>query len=188
MKIIFIIIVIVILGVVVFGFNREPAVAPGPENSSGGVYCTQDLNLCPDGSYVGRGGPNCEFGPCPTVKPVFTQSFSPTVSVKISPTVSTTPTLTSKNQIVTIVFANNTANPLNAKIRVGDTVRFVNNDNEQRWPASGLHPTHQICQGFDSLRGLNKGESYSFTFNEVKTCPWHNHLNPSIGGQVVVQD
>lgn len=29
------------------------------------VYCTQDAKLCPDGSYVGRQGPKCEFDPCP---------------------------------------------------------------------------------------------------------------------------
>ncbi len=30
-----------------------------------GVACTMDARLCPDGSYVGRTGPNCEFKPCP---------------------------------------------------------------------------------------------------------------------------
>lgn len=29
------------------------------------IFCTQDAKLCPDGSYVGREGPNCEFAPCP---------------------------------------------------------------------------------------------------------------------------
>lgn len=29
------------------------------------VYCTQDAKQCPDGSWVGRTGPNCEFV-CPT--------------------------------------------------------------------------------------------------------------------------
>ncbi|MDD5438303.1 MAG: hypothetical protein PHC70_04110 [Patescibacteria group bacterium] len=29
------------------------------------VYCTQDAKMCPDGSYVGRSGPKCEFAPCP---------------------------------------------------------------------------------------------------------------------------
>jgi hypothetical protein len=28
------------------------------------VYCTEDAKLCPDGSYVGRTGPKCEFK-CP---------------------------------------------------------------------------------------------------------------------------
>jgi len=29
------------------------------------VACTMDAKQCPDGSYVGRTGPNCEFAPCP---------------------------------------------------------------------------------------------------------------------------
>lgn len=29
------------------------------------VMCTMDAKLCPDGSSVGRSGPNCEFAPCP---------------------------------------------------------------------------------------------------------------------------
>ncbi len=39
---------------------------------TGGVACTMEAKLCPDGSYVGRGGPNCEFANCPSqvVKPV----------------------------------------------------------------------------------------------------------------------
>lgn len=35
--------------------NKEPA----------SVFCTMDAKLCPDGSYVGRIGPNCEFATCP---------------------------------------------------------------------------------------------------------------------------
>ncbi|MFZ2150507.1 MAG: hypothetical protein WAZ12_01775 [Candidatus Absconditicoccaceae bacterium] len=26
--------------------------------------CTQEAKICPDGSAVGRTGPNCEFSPC----------------------------------------------------------------------------------------------------------------------------
>lgn len=29
------------------------------------VVCTQEVKTCPDGSSVGRQGPNCEFAPCP---------------------------------------------------------------------------------------------------------------------------
>ncbi|MCA9361817.1 hypothetical protein KC906_00430 [Candidatus Kaiserbacteria bacterium] len=29
------------------------------------VACTMDAKMCPDGSFVGRTGPNCEFSPCP---------------------------------------------------------------------------------------------------------------------------
>lgn len=32
------------------------------------VACTQEAKICPDGSSVGRTGPNCEFAVCPAVK------------------------------------------------------------------------------------------------------------------------
>ncbi len=32
--------------------------------------CTQEAKLCPDGSAVGRTGPNCEFAECPTGGPI----------------------------------------------------------------------------------------------------------------------
>lgn len=32
------------------------------------VACTQEAKICPDGSSVGRTGPNCEFAPCPAPK------------------------------------------------------------------------------------------------------------------------
>lgn len=36
-------------------------VNPGSEM----VACTMDAKICPDGSAVGRSGPNCEFAACP---------------------------------------------------------------------------------------------------------------------------
>lgn len=32
------------------------------------VYCTQDVMKCPDGSYVGRVPPDCNFSPCPSAR------------------------------------------------------------------------------------------------------------------------
>jgi len=40
----------------------EPRPEPMPTEP---VFCTQEAMLCPDGSYVGRTGPNCEFTQCP---------------------------------------------------------------------------------------------------------------------------
>ncbi len=31
------------------------------------IFCTMDAKLCPDGSFVGRVPPDCEFSPCPVV-------------------------------------------------------------------------------------------------------------------------
>lgn len=34
----------------------------------GPIACTAEAKICPDGTSVGRSGPNCEFAPCPTEK------------------------------------------------------------------------------------------------------------------------
>jgi len=54
------------------GIGAQPPVdtAP-PEAGAGGglgepVFCTQEAKQCPDGSFVGRTGPKCEFAACPT--------------------------------------------------------------------------------------------------------------------------
>lgn len=39
---------------------------PKPQEEQ--IYCTMEAKLCPDGSYVSRTGPNCEFAACPEVK------------------------------------------------------------------------------------------------------------------------
>ena len=39
----------------------KPPKNGGPKQQA----CTMEAKQCPDGSYVGRQGPNCEFSPCP---------------------------------------------------------------------------------------------------------------------------
>jgi hypothetical protein len=72
-RILYIIIgVAVVFGVIAAVANRfmPPASVPSDENtvatSTESVSCTMDAMQCPDGSYVGRSGPNCEFV-CPPV-------------------------------------------------------------------------------------------------------------------------
>lgn len=38
---------------------------PDQANSDEQVFCTMEAKMCPDGSYVGRTGPKCEFAACP---------------------------------------------------------------------------------------------------------------------------
>lgn len=49
----------------VFYFYRASAPS-SPAAPSEPVFCTQEAKLCPDGSYVSRTGPNCEFTSCPS--------------------------------------------------------------------------------------------------------------------------
>ncbi len=56
-RILYIIIAIAVgVGIVATVINRQNAtLAPDI------TMCTMDAMMCPDGSYVGRTGPNCEF-------------------------------------------------------------------------------------------------------------------------------
>lgn len=56
------IVLLVLVGVGAFFYRNtmERPLAPG-----GGVACTMEAKLCPDGTGVGRQGPNCEFSACP---------------------------------------------------------------------------------------------------------------------------
>ena len=48
-----------IFSTITFNQESEP-VTPGRK-----TMCTMEAKLCPDGSSVGRTGPNCEFAACP---------------------------------------------------------------------------------------------------------------------------
>ena len=68
-----IIIILIILGVLIVGggvvyyvvnkVSTPVGISPTPIPSP--VACTQEAKQCPDGSYVGRTGPHCEFAACP---------------------------------------------------------------------------------------------------------------------------
>lgn len=86
-----VVIVIMVIAVAIGGYfvvRSRVTVAPtssptiSPSQSSTNYACTQEAKLCPDGSYVSRTGPKCEFAPCPTVK--ITSGISGTV--KTGPT------------------------------------------------------------------------------------------------------
>lgn len=60
-------IVFIILGIIFFGIRggitrinsaKTPTIPDG-------VACTMEAKMCPDGSYVGRVGPSCQFAACP---------------------------------------------------------------------------------------------------------------------------
>lgn len=76
-----------------FGSNRPQSTPPtntqpggvNPQFPNGdegeGVFCTLDAKICPDGSSVGRTGPNCEFAPCPGQSADVTTYSNPTMGV-----------------------------------------------------------------------------------------------------------
>ncbi len=85
MKKIFILILVIILVVVGYSVLLSNKVPPPQE----AVFCPQDVQMCPDGSFVARSGPQCAFATCPEVKPVegnLEQGDKTTGSVKVGQT------------------------------------------------------------------------------------------------------
>jgi len=71
-------------------------------------------------------------------------------------------------------------------VKVGTTVAFVNESGGAMWVASAPHPTHSLLPGFDQLASVARGGTYEYAFTKVGTWKYHNHVNASVTGSVVV--
>ncbi len=60
-----IIIVVVVIALVLVGVLPFRQPHRGQDNTNEPQACTMEAMICPDGSSVGRTGPNCQFAPCP---------------------------------------------------------------------------------------------------------------------------
>lgn len=78
--------------------------------------------------------------------------------------------------------------PNEVKVRKGDKVIWKNTGSHNHWPASAVHPTHQLYPEFDARQGITSGASYSFVFDRVGTWKYHDHLNPGFTGAIVVSE
>jgi plastocyanin len=77
--------------------------------------------------------------------------------------------------------------PSTIEIRKGDYVQFTNSDSARHWPASDPHPAHTGLAGFDAKKGLSQGETYRYQFNKTGTFGFHDHMNSSLDGTVIVK-
>lgn len=85
-----------------------------------------------------------------------------------------------------VSYTENGFEPNSITIKTGQTVTWTNKDSDDLWVASNPHPTHTDYPGFDELKGMSTGQTYSFTFTKIGKWGYHNHLNPSQQGTVVV--
>jgi plastocyanin len=77
--------------------------------------------------------------------------------------------------------------PNQITIQAGTTVKFVNQSDADFWPASNPHPIHTGLWGFDAKQPIVPGESYEFTFTKTGNFGFHNHLQISNTGKIIVQ-
>ena len=101
---------------------------------------------------------------------------------------------------VTVAYTDTGFSPTSVTIPVGGTVTFVNQSSKKMWVASAMHPTHTLYSGtslsqhcpdtagtaFDQCAEGVAGTSYSFTFDKAGTWKYHEHLDATTFGSVVV--
>ncbi len=87
----------------------------------------------------------------------------------------------------TVSYGNDGFSPRNLSIKKGDTVRFVNNSDEDMWVASNPHPVHTDLSGFDAGHAYTSNQIFIYTFNQQGTWGYHNHVHSSSEGSVIVK-
>ena len=75
--------------------------------------------------------------------------------------------------------------PKRLEIEVGQQVKFVNTAESSLWPASSIHPTHQILPEFDAGSPVGPEGVWAFTFTKPGFWRYHNHMVPEHSGLVV---
>lgn len=65
LNIILVVIVLLIAGSLLFVEMKQGNINSVQNNPPEQIACTLEAKICPDGSSVGRHGPNCDFDPCP---------------------------------------------------------------------------------------------------------------------------
>lgn len=76
-NIVIILVILLVIAGIVYAFTESN----DPMSDGDQIACTMDARACPDGSYVGRTGPNCEFAPCPTTG---TSTINGTTSLEVN--------------------------------------------------------------------------------------------------------
>lgn len=86
-----------------------------------------------------------------------------------------------------VVYDGQVFNPSTVSVKTGDVVIFKNDSNGSFWPASGPHPQHSTYPEFDPKRAIGAGQTWQFKFTKVGSWSYHNHLNESATGKVIVE-
>ena len=110
------------------------------------------------------------------------------------------PTTSSAPMSATVKLTSSGFSPGTMTIAKGGTVPWVNESGSPMWVASAMHPAHVLydntskdehcASGYTGPTPFDQCSSsvnYSFTFNKVGTWKYHNHVNSSQFGTVIVQ-
>lgn len=101
------------------------------------------------------------------------------------------------SEVTVVTYTNDGFSPQEIAVKKGQVVRFVNESSSSMWVASVIHPTHSLypaksgddCLGsaFDQCAVNQNGEVWEFTFTEVGSHGYHNHVRSSKRGKIIVE-
>lgn len=86
-----------------------------------------------------------------------------------------------------IAYNGSSFSPSQLTIKAGDVVIFKNESDGSFWPASGPHPVHTNYPEFDAKKAIGPGQKYQFKFTKTGEWPFHDHLNSSATGKIIVK-
>ncbi len=101
-----------------------------------------------------------------------------------TPTQQTQPTTQTGTQVITLTAGG--FSPSTLTVKAGTTVRWVNKSGQLGQVDSDPHPTHTSYPPMN-FEAFSDGSSVELVFNKPGTYHYHNHLNPSQTGTVVVE-
>lgn len=129
------------------------------DDSETPVACTMDAKQCPDGSYVGRVAPFCEFAECPALDSAMSEKNMMT-------------------DVTVIKYTKYGFAPEKIVVKKGTTIGFQNTTNAEFWPKS---------DAFDAEKAIAPGNKFLFTFDTPGTWTFYNNLNTADTGTIVVK-
>ncbi len=91
------------------------------------------------------------------------------------------------NSKFSIILSKDGFTPSNLIIQKNDTVVFTSTRDYSFWPASDKHPAHSEYPEFDARKEILFDSSWEFTFTEIGEWSYHDHLNSTLRGLIIVR-
>lgn len=97
------------------------------------------------------------------------------------------PTASDEQSQNTITYTDSGFTPATLSVKVGDTVTVVNRSSRPLQFSSDVHPTHTNNPELNQ-RTAGPGDNVSFTINKPGTHGYHDHLDASRTGTLIVEE
>ncbi len=96
------------------------------------------------------------------------------------------PATVAESSEVSVVLTERGFQPSELSVKQGTKVTFSTTAERPFWPASNLHPSHELYSAFDPKRPIAANETWSFIFDQVGDWDMHDHLRSYFTGTIHV--